>query len=118
MSDFINSCRRLINLHGASLNYCSVGTGTYNVATGTANPSKTNFTKTMYVKQIVANNYNFPALIGKETVMFYLVNDSLGFVPKINDEITYKSLVYKIQQITEHVANGSIVLYRLVAARG
>lgn len=117
MSNFLLSVKRLILAHGLSLNIASVSASAYNVETGTSTPTKTNYTKTMFPKQIIATHYNYPTLVGKETVLFYLSNDSLGFVPKINDEITYKSKVYKVNSLYEYVANGSIVMYELLGAR-
>lgn len=117
MSNFLLSVKKLILAHGLSLNIASVASSVYNVETGTSTPTKTNYTRTMFPKQIIATTYNYPTLVGKETVLFYLSNDSLGFVPKINDEITYKSKVYKVNSLYEYVANGAIVMYELVGVR-
>ena len=66
----------------------------------------------------MANQYNYPTLVGKESILFYLANDALNFVPNIDDEISYKGKIYKVQSIQEHVAQGTIALYKLVAVRG
>jgi hypothetical protein len=108
----------MLQIHGLSLTYNSVATGTYDVETGTSAITKTPYVKQMFPKQIVANTYNYPTLVGKEVVMFYLANDSLGFTPKVNDEITYKSLQYKVQSLSEYITNGEIVLYKIITARG
>lgn len=118
MSNFIVSVTRLIAAHGLDLNIASVASGSYNVETAGNSLTKTNYTKKLFPKQVVANNYNYPTLIGKEIVLFYLSNDSLGFTPKINDEITYKSKVFKVSSLYEYVANGAIVMYELLGVRG
>lgn len=118
MNRFLNTTIKILQIHGIDLTYNTVSTGTYNVETGTSAITKVPYVKKMFPKQIVANTYNYPTLVGKEVVLFYLANNSLGFTPKVNDEITYKSLQYKIQSFTEYVTNGEIVLYKLIAARG
>lgn len=117
MSNFLLSVKKLILAHGLSLNISSISASAYNVETGTSTPTRTNYTRTMFPKQIITSTYNYPTLVGKEVVLFYISNDSLGFVPKINDEITYKSKIYKISSLHEYVANGIIVMYELIGAR-
>lgn len=107
-----------INRHGISMSYTSIVTGAYNVELSKVVNTRTTTTLKMYPKQIIANQYNYPNLIGKESVMFYLANNSLSFIPKVNDEITYKGSVYKVQSVQEHSADGSIVLYKLIGVKG
>jgi hypothetical protein len=116
--NFLEITKRALARHGIDLVYASVTTGAYNVETGKPAVTRTEYTKRMYPKQIVANQYNYPALVGKESLMFYLANDALEFSPKANDEIEYKSKTYKVQSLQEHFAAGELVLYRIVAVRG
>lgn len=115
---FLEMTKRALARHGLALVYTSVQTGAYNVELGKPVRIKTNYTLRIYPKQFVANQYNYPTLVGKESVMFYLANDSLSFTPAIDDEIIYKGKTYKVQNIQEHVASGAIALYKLVAVRG
>lgn len=117
MNRFLTIVNKLLIYHGQNLTYTKVVTGAYDVETGSPSITKTNYSKKLYPKHFIANNYNYPALIGKETCMFYLANDSLGFTPGLNDEITYNSKTYAVQSYQEHVANGEIVLYRIIAAK-
>ena len=115
---FLDIAKRAILRHGMDLIYATVVTGAYNTATGKPSTVRTEYTKRMYPKQFLANQYNYPTLVGKETVMFYLANDSLGFIPKVNDEIEYKSKTYKVQSVQEHFAEGAIALYKMIGVRG
>lgn len=100
------------------MQYISVAsTASYDIETGTNVQARTQYNARMYPKQIIANQYNFPALIGRELVMFYLVNDSLAFGVKVNDEITYKGSTYKVLKFQEHMAYGDIVLFRISALK-
>ena len=105
--NFLQVAKNALARQGVSLVFASLSAGAYNVELGKSTVSRTNHTVRMYPKQIIANQYNFPALVGKETIMFYLANDSLTFTPKINDEIEYKSKTYKVQSIQEHFAKGA-----------
>lgn len=116
--NFLQVAKNALARQGADLVFASLSAGAYNVELGKPTVTRTEYTVRMYPKQIIANQYNFPALVGKETIMFYLANDGLAFTPKINDEIEYKAKAYKIQNIQEHFADGAIVLYRMVAVRG
>ena len=115
---FLAMTKRALARHGLDLTYSSVVTGAYSVETGKPTRTKTEYILRLYPKQFVANQYNYPTLVGKESILFYLANDALNFVPNIDDEISYKGKVYKVQSIQEHVAQGTIALYKLVAVRG
>lgn len=118
MNKFLASAIRLITRNGTSCKFWKTGNGSvYNVETGTSSPTKTAYTVTMYPRQVIANQYNFPTLIGKEIVQFYLANNNLGFTPAVNDDITYNSKTYKIVSYQEHVAAGQLVLYRINAVK-
>lgn len=104
--------------HGIVMSYDSVITGLYDPNHGKVVNTKATYTVKMYPKQFIANQYNYPTLVGKETIMFYLANSNLGFIPKIGDDVTYKSKAYRIQSIQEHFADGEIALYKLIGVRG
>lgn len=108
----------MIQKHGLDLCYKSITTGTYNVETGTLDKFTAASTVRMYPRHLIATVYNYPALVGKENIEFYLANSDLSFYPRTNDEITYRDIVYRIQSIQEHMANSEVALFRLVATRG
>ena len=115
---FLTATQGALQRHGLDLVYSTVTTGAYNVETGSTTNTSTNYTLRMYPKQIIANNYNYASLVGKTVVMFYLANPPLAFTPQLNDEIAYKSAVYRVQSYQEHVANSTVVLYRIIAVKG
>ena len=114
-NQFLISTKKALDLHGLTLSYTSVTTGAYNIETGSVTNTTTNYSKKIYPKHIRATAYNYPDYIGKDTVMFYLANDSLGFTPKVSDVITYNSKAYKVESLQTHSALGEVVLYRLLA---
>ena len=115
---FLTATQGALQRHGLDLVYSSVTTGAYDVETGTVTNTPVNYTLRMYPKQINVNHYNYPTLIGKEVIMFYLANPPLAFTPKLNDEIAYKSSVYRVQSYQEHMASSTVTLYRISAVKG
>ena len=115
---FQSAVTSAITRHGLSLSYTSVTTGVYDVETGAPAITRVSYSLLMYPKQIIANSYNYPSLVGKESFMFYLSAAGLAFTPKMNDEIIYSGNTYRVQSYQSHVANASTVLYRIIAVRG
>ena len=106
-----------VNRNGLTLTYSSI-TKTIDKINSTVVEVLNNHSVKIYPKNIVTTQYNYPDLIGKNVVMFYLANDSLTFVPNVGDVITYNGLKYKIQSFTTHVAKGQICLYKLLGVKG
>ena len=115
---FLTAIQGALQRHGLDLVYSSVTTGTYNIETSKVTNTKVVYTLRMYPKQINANHYSYPTLIGKEVIMFYLANPPLTFTPKLNDEIAYKNAVYRVQSYQEHIASSTVTLYRIIAVKG
>jgi len=115
---FLTASQGAINRHGLNLVYSVITQGEYNVETGTTTETSADYTLKIYPKHITANNYSYPDLIGKDACMFYIANATLPFTPKQNDEIAYKNAVYRVQSYQEHVANGKVALYRIIAVKG
>lgn len=118
MNQFLDSTVRAINRHGVSISYKAKGSAVYNPATSTASTTDGTYTVKSYPKHIRANQYNYPSLVGKDVVMFYLANSGLTFTPKVGDEITHNSVVYKVTSLQSHTALGEICLYKIVAVKG
>lgn len=118
MNQFLTSTIYFITRHGVLISYKAKGLQTYNPATSVATSSDNSYTVKSYPKHIRANQYNYPSLVGKDVVMFYLANSGLTFTPKAGDEITYNSVVYKVTSLQSHAALGEICLYKIVAVKG
>ena len=115
---FLTATQGALQRYGLDLVYSSVTTGAYNVETGTTTNTSVPYTLRMYPKQINANHYSYPTLVGKEVIMFYLANPPLAFTPKLNDEIAYKNNTYRVQSYQEHMASSTVTLYRIIAVKG
>lgn len=85
---------------------------------GTVTETPTSYTIRMYPKSVQVNQYNFPTLVGRQVIMFYVLGSSLPVVPKTSDEITYQGDVYRINSYQSHFVQGEIVLYRLLGVKG
>lgn len=117
MNNFKRSAVNLVARHGVSLVYKSV-VRTINEVDSTVTQVVTNHTVTMYPKHINANQYNYPTLVGKDAVMFYLANPPNAFTVTLNDTITYQGKNYKVLSWQSHIARGEICLYRIMAVAG
>lgn len=119
MSDmFLASVKTQIDTHGQIMTYTAVTEGAYNIETGSTTNTDTSYSAKMYKKHVRANQYNYPNLIGQDIGVFYLTNYNLAFVPSVRDKITVDSNTYTIDSITEHRANGVVILYKMVAIKG
>ena len=113
----VGSTKRALQRHGMDLPYSTI-TRTVEPIEGTVTEVITNVTLRIYPEPLQVNQYNFPALVGKQTVMFYLAADGLTFTPKPSDEITYLGEVYRVNSIQAHTAHGKTILYKLVGVKG
>lgn len=118
MNRFLQASISAINRHGSSCTYVSQSAPIYNIETKKAQSTSTEVTVTMYKKHLKANQYNYPNLVGKDAAMFYLANNSLTFSLKINDKIVSNGVEYTVDAFYEHVANGQVVMYRILAVKG
>jgi hypothetical protein len=118
MNPFLASTKKLIDLHGDTCTYKVVNEGAYNIETGSTANTETSYSVVMYKKHLVANQYNFPDLIGKDSAIFYLANNSLSFSPNINDKVLFNTETYTVQSIVKHSARGDVVLFKILAVKG
>ena len=117
MNSFLVSCIRAITKHGLGVVF-SIKTGeVYDPSTLKKENVYMTYPAKVYPKQIQATQYNYPSLIGKDAIEFYLANN-VAFTPVVGTEITYRGLKYSVQKVRETVAGGQIVLYRLLATKG
>lgn len=97
--------------------YSQVTNAEYNIETGTATSTETQYTIRAFKQHYQSNQYNSPHLIGKTAACFIAVGPDLGFVPKVNDRILCQGEVFQIDSLQEHWARGQLVLYRLIATK-
>jgi len=117
MDLFLNAATKAIEKHGISVTYKKIGTASYDVNTSAVTSNDTEYNIKAYPKHIKASAYNYPDLIGKEAILFYISSAS-GIVPKQGDFILYNSLQFNVDSFQSHFANGAVVLYRVAAVRG
>ena len=113
----VGSTKRALQRHGMDLPYSTI-TRTVDPIEGTVTEVPTSVTLRIYPEPLQVNQYNFPTLVGKTVVQFYLAADGLTFTPKPSDEITYLGEVYRVNSIQAHTAHGKTILYKLVGVKG
>jgi hypothetical protein len=118
MDRYLAITLRAINQHGENCTYTRVTEGTYNIETGSATNTETEHTVRMYKKHIRASQYNFPSMIGRDSALFYLANNNLSFVPEPRDKITIDAVTYTVDSVTEHAADGLVILYKILTVKG
>lgn len=117
-NSFLDVTKQYLALHGKLAQYTRTSAGVYDIETGVATNTTLVINVQVYKKHIKTSQYNYPNLIGKDAVVFYLANDALNFLPKSKDKITYDNVEYTVDSFAEHVAMGQTVLYKLLAIRG
>ena len=118
MDKYLAIASKAIAQHGKTCSYTIVTEGTYNVETGSTTNTEVSHSVKMYKKHIRANQYNFPNMIGRDSALFYLANNNLSFTPSVKDKITIDSITYTVDSITEHAADGLVVLYKILTVKG
>jgi len=113
----VRATKRALERHGQLLPYSTI-TRTVDHILGSASEVVTTTSLKIYPEPLVANQYNYPTLVGKQTVMFYLAADGLLFTPKPSDEITYQGEVYRVNSYQAFTAHGKTILYKLLGVKG
>ena len=117
MNPFLSSAVRLIKLHGKVIPYTSI-TRTIDKVLGTVVETKTTYNWVMYPKSVKVNQYNYPDLVGKNVIIFYLANNALAVTPKVNDTITFNGQTFVVRSLDFHEARGENCVYRITGATG
>lgn len=117
MSAFIRAANRLINKHGQDCTYFSVTQSVYDVNELKTTNTETSYSVKMFKNHLKVSQYNYPNLVGKEVIEFYLANNSQAFVPKVRDKITCSGIKYTIDSIQQHSALGETVMWCIIAVK-
>lgn len=113
----VRSTTRALQRHGQDLPYSTI-TRVVDPVEGTVTETLTTSTLRIYPEPMQATQWNFPTLVGKQTIMFYLAADGLTFTPKPSDEITYQGEVYRVNSFQTFTAHGKTILYKLLGVKG
>lgn len=114
MNRFALATRNAIQRNGILSTYKRITTGAYDPNTGIIPSSELSYSFKIYMKQIIANQFNYPSLIDKESGLFYIDASQINFIPKAQDVIIYNSKTYKITSTQSFSAGGSIILYKVI----
>ena len=115
--NFDQGVYQFISTQGVNITYKKISLGSYDPNTLSGTETVTNYTIKSYPKQLRASNYYLPNLIGKEVIMFYIRATGLGFTIDLKDKITYGSKTYLVDSYSEHVGDGSILMYRVIGVK-
>jgi hypothetical protein len=118
MNQFLQATKQMINLHGQTISYVKIINGTYDPNTGSVSNTSNSTSIKAYAKDLKANQFNYPNLVGKHALLIYIPGDSLVDVPSVNDKVTIGSNSYTIDSVQSHSAFGEVCLYRLIAVKG
>lgn len=117
MNLFVTSTKKMIEQYGSNVTYRSVSEPTYDFDTGRATATSSDKTFKAYKRHVVANQYNYPNLVGKDVAEFYVYAASFDSKPKINDKIVQDGETYTVQRYGEHGAYGQVILYKLLCVK-
>lgn len=113
----IGSTTRALQRHGMDLVYRTI-VRVVDPIQGSVTETPTDYTLLIYPRPMQASQYNYPTLVGKQTVMFYLAANSLAFLPKPSDSITYLGESYRVNSFQAHTAHGKTILYKIIGVKG
>lgn len=113
----VGATKRALQRHGQNLSYSTIAR-VVDPIEGTVTETLTTSSLRIYPEPIQTNQWNFPTLVGKTVVQFYLAADGLTFTPKPSDEITYLGEVYRINSYQAFTAHGKTILYKLLGVKG
>lgn len=118
MQNFLRLTKQAIDRHGISVTLKTISAPVYNHLTGQATSEETAYVIKSYPRQVVANQYNMPNMLGKELIDFYISGSDLyGLQPKTNDKINFNSADYTILRVKEHRAENTVLLYIVTSVK-
>ena len=118
MNPFIKAAKELVYPNGLTIIYKSIGEAGYDYETGQVTNTSVETTLKAFPKALKVSVYNFPSLIGKNASEWLVVAPDLPSTPKPLDKILKGSEVFTVETYSEHVAEGQVVLYKIIAVKG
>lgn len=112
---FIRSAKELIYPNGVSVVFTSVHNLPYNIETQTAGTTEVQTTVIAFPKMVKVSQFNYPNLVNKSVEEFLVVATDLTTAPKPLDKLQRGSDVFTVDSTREHVAGGSVVIYKVLA---
>lgn len=117
-NNFLAITNQALKQHGKLATYVRVASTLYDIETGKAANTDTNYSVQMYKKHIKASQYNYPNLVGKDSAIFYVSADSIKFIPNVRDKIVFDGVTYNVDSYMEHSALGQVVLLKIIGVKG
>lgn len=118
MNPFIQAAKELVYPNGLTITYKTVGESVYDYEIGEVTNTSVETTLKSFPKAFKASVYNYPSLIGKNASEWLVVASDLPSSPKPLDKILKGTEVYTVETYSEHVAEGAVVLYKIIAVKG
>lgn len=114
---FNTSVTRQITRHGIDVKYVTVTEGTYNSDTGSVTNTEVETTIKAYPKNLIANQYNQPNLIGKTLTEWLVIASNLSTKPNPQDKIKVSSEVHSVVSVKEVIARNEVVMYMITTVK-
>ena len=118
MNPFIQAAKELVYPNGLTVTYKSISEPTYDVESGEVQSTAVETTLKAFPKAFRASLYSLPSLIGKNVSEWLVVAPDLPSSPKPLDKILKGTEVHTVETYSEHVAEGTVVLYKIIAVKG
>ena len=118
MNPFIQAAKELVYPNGLTVTYKSISEPTYDVESGSVTNTTTETVIKAFPKAFKASLYSLPSLIGKNASEWLVVASDLPSGPKPLDKILKGTEVHTVETYSEHVAEGQVVLYKIIAVKG
>lgn len=118
MHEFIRAAKELIYPNGISISYIRITEGEYDTSTGTSTNTEVSTPLIAFPKNVRVNQYNYPSLISKEVMEYLIVATDLSTKPLPQDKVIRSGVTYTVDSVREHVAQGEIVIYKVICFKG
>lgn len=118
MSLFLQAAKELVYPNGIDVTFTTVIEGVYDPNTGSVTNAETSVVLKAFPKNIKANAYNYPNLIGKEVIEFIFVATDLVTKPRPQDKVTKGTDTFIVERVRDNYADGQVVIYQLLGVKG
>ena len=118
MNPFIQAAKELVYPNGLTIIYKSISEGSYDYETGQVTNTSVETTIKAFPKVLKPSLYSYPSLVGKSASEWLVVASDLPSSPKPLDKILKGTEVHTVETYSEHVAEGTVVLYKIIAVKG